>query len=433
MGVAVILTCGAIGVAWRYGRRFHLADLSWGELYLFGWIIHLVMLGCTVFLPHAARWRVAAAITLPVMTIYPVGTAVLGKLMAHRLKRERINQNLRESEERYETLASISPVGIFRTDRQGSATYVNPMWRRLSGLPEKGSMGKGWLRAVHPDDRESVTVGWRRMIDGCEPFLSDFRFLHDDGTVTWVLGMAVPEADAEKRCAGYVGTITDISERKRSEETIRSSLKEKEVLLKEVHHRVKNNLMTIIGLIRMQAEKTRSGGTRQMLVDLEGRVRSMALVHENLYKFSNLARVDLQSYIETIVNQFRTQFEAGRKIEFQVQAAKIELDLNTAVPCGLILNEILTNVFKHAFPDGKPAPGNDSCRIRVCADRGDGTFSISVADNGVGLPGEVDWKSAETLGLRLIAMLSSQVHGSVTVDRCEGTAFKLTFPLGADS
>ena len=154
MGIAVICTSGAIGMAWRHKRRPFLADITWRELYLFGLLIHLAMLGCAFLLPGATRGHVLENIVLPVLLIYPVATAFLGRLLADHLKRERTKQMLRESEERYQNLAKIAPVGIFRTDENGATTYVNPMWCQISGLSEAKAMGSGWLAAVHPDDRE---------------------------------------------------------------------------------------------------------------------------------------------------------------------------------------------------------------------------------------------------------------------------------------
>ena len=230
-------------------------------------------------------------IVLPVMLVYPVVTALLGMLMADHLKRERTKQKLLESEERYQNLARIAPVGIFRADESGATTYVNPMWCRISGLTEARAMGDGWLAAVHPEDRKILGQGWQETIRLERPSFADYRFLRPDGTIAWVMGQATPELNSQRQIVGYVGTITDISERKRAEELIRASLAEKEVLLKEVHHRVKNNLMTVIGLIKMQETKAPKRNIRMPLLrELEGRVRSMALVHESLHKSENLAR-----------------------------------------------------------------------------------------------------------------------------------------------
>ncbi len=427
MGIAVIVASGAIGIAWRSRRRQFLPELTWRELFLFGFIIHLAMLACTLFLPGTTRWHVLSNIFLPVLLIYPAVTAILGMLLADHLKRERMNQKLRESEERYQTLAKIAPVGIFRTDQSGATIFVNPTWCRISGLSEEQAMGEGWLAAVHPDDKTALHKGWQETIQQLKPSFADYRFLHADGTEVWVMGQATPERNSENQIIGYVGTITDISERKQDEKVIRSSLAEKEILLKEVHHRVKNNLMTIIGLIRMQEIKAGNEKFKPLLQELEGRIRSIAMVHESLHKSENLARIDLQNYIEAMSSHTRAQFGAERDIHFQLHAAGIEVNLDIAVSCGLILNEMITNAYKHAFPGDKPRPGEVNCEIAVAVKHEGGNFTLTVADNGIGLPAGLDWKKSETLGLNLIKMLSQQLNGTIELDRTQGTAFRLSF------
>jgi PAS domain S-box-containing protein len=385
------------------------------------------MLGCTLLLPRADWWYVVSNIVLPVLLVYPAVTALLGRLMADRLKRDQTNSKLQESEERYQNLARISPVGIFRADLSGATTYVNPMWCRIAGLTEAQAMGFGWLAAVHPDDRDALSQGWQETIQRLKPSFADYRFLRPDGTVAWVMGQATPEMNAANQIVGYVGTITDISERKQAEENVKNSLVEKELLLKEVHHRVKNNLMTIIGLIRMQENKAENEKFNPLLLELEGRVRSMALVHESLHKSENLARIDLQNYIEALTSHIRAQFGAERGIRFHVQAVGVEVDLDFAVPCGLILNELITNAYKHAFPGNHTGSGTGHCEIEVVVGHQDGLLTVTVADNGVGLPPGLDWEKSETLGLKLIRMLCGQLNGTITLDRTRGTAFYLHF------
>jgi len=199
------------------------------------------------------------------------------------------------------------------------------------------------------------------------------------------------------------------------------------VLLKEVHHRVKNNLMTIIGLINMQEAKANNEMFNPLLQELEGRVRSMALVHESLHKSESLARIDLQNYIETLTAHIRAQFGAERDIRFRVQAVGVEVNLDIAVPCGLILNELITNACKHAFPGGKPRAGEDNCEITIFVKKDDRVCMLTITDNGVGLPEGLNLENPETLGLKLIKMLSQQINGSIELDRSAGTTFHLRF------
>jgi PAS domain S-box-containing protein len=343
--------------------------------------------------------------------------------------RKLAEKTLRESEERYQTLARISPVGIFRTDAKGSTTYVNPMWCQISGLDATAALGEGWLSAVHPDDRKRLRDTWWETAQRHRSSYMDYRFLCPDGSVSWVLGQATPELNAEGVIVGYVGTITDISERKRSEQVIRTSLEEKEVLLKEVHHRVKNNLMTIIGLLKMEESKSQSASFNALMLGLEGRLHSMALVHESLHKSKSLARIDLQGYIETMAAHIRVQFGAKRGIHFKVQAEGIEADLDTAVPCGLILNELITNAFQHAFSSEKTRAGKGNPEITVTAKQENGACTLTVADNGVGLPRGVDLENPGSLGLGLVKMLSQQIQGAIEFDRTQGTTFRLRLKL----
>ena len=285
----------------------------------------------------------------------------------------------------------------------------------------------GWLDAVDPDDRATLEKGWQETVQQLKPSFADYRFLRPDGTEVWVMGQATPERNSENQIIGYVGTITDISERKRTEALVRSSLAEKEILLREVHHRVKNNLMTVIGLIKMQGNKVDNEMINPLLQELEGRIRSIAMVHESLHKSENLASIDLQNYIESMSSHIRAQFGAERDIRFSVQAAGVMVDLDIAVSCGLILNELIANAYKHAFPGDKPRAGEDRCEIAVAVKHEGGNLILTVADNGIGLPAGLDWKKSETLGLNLIKMLSQQLNGTIEMDRTKGTAFHLRF------
>ena len=223
-------------------------------------------------------------------------------------------------------------------------------------------------------------------------------------------------------------TVRHAIERKHAEEKLIKSLAEKEVLLKEVHHRVKNNLMTIIGLIKMQQTKADNKLFTTLLLELEGRIRSMALVHECLHKSDDLAHVELQNYIETMSPHICAQFGKEQAIRFWVQAARVEVDLDVAVPCGLILNELIGNAYEHAFPEGTPGSGSGHCEISVVIRSEGDHIMLTVADNGIGLPRGMNWKNPETLGLRLVKMLSEQLNGSLEMKGSPGSVFRLIFP-----
>jgi len=341
-------------------------------------------------------------------------------------ERKRAEQELHESEARYRAFFNTSRDCVFITSVAGRWLYMNDAAVELFGYSSREELSQVNIPNLYanPEERAKFisTITERGYT---KEFPVDLR--RKDGVVIHALITAVPEYDADGNVTGFQGTIRDITERRRAEESIRSSLAEKEVLLKEVHHRVKNNLMTIIGLIKMQETKANNEMFNHLLLELEGRVRSMALVHESFHKSEDLAHVDLQNYIETMSAHIRAQFGAERDIRFSVQAVGVDVGLDIAVPCGLILNELITNAYKHAFPGDKTHSGEGNCEIAITVKHEGGVLTLTVRDNGVGLPSGVDWENPETSGLRLIRMLSQQIKGYIELDRSAGTVIRLKF------
>jgi len=203
------------------------------------------------------------------------------------------------------------------------------------------------------------------------------------------------------------------------------ALGEKEVLLKEVHHRVKNNMQVIRSLLNLQAKSILDPGIRTLFEESRDRVNSMALIHERLYQTEDLAHIDAGSYLETLVQSIAGTY--GRTdVSTAVNADRVVLDVNTAIPCGLIVNELVSNSFKHGFPPGKK--GEIQLEIRK---EGQGSVSLTVTDNGVGLPKDLNPQATATLGLQLVSMLTKQIRGTLHTTSGEGAHFKISFPATA--
>jgi two-component sensor histidine kinase len=214
----------------------------------------------------------------------------------------------------------------------------------------------------------------------------------------------------------------EITERVQAEEQIQAALREKEVLLKEIHHRVKNNLQVMCSLLYLQSKNIEDEKTLELLQDGENRVRSMALVHERLYHSEDLARVDFTEYVRSLTGYLFRSYGVHRGvIQLRLDANDIYLGVDTAVPCGLMVNELVSNCLKHAFPGGR----GGEIRIKLRSD--DDTFTLTVSDNGVGFPEGLDFQNTESLGLRLINTLAGQLEGTIELDRSNGTAFEITF------
>ena len=228
------------------------------------------------------------------------------------------------------------------------------------------------------------------------------------------------EAVADYVCAAI--------QRVQAETSLHTALAEKEALLREVHHRVKNNFASVIGLVDLQRDTLDDERSAAMLTDLSARIRSMAIVHELLYQSESLREIDLQEYVQTLIARLPVIFSGGVAVRFRIEAAGVRMGLDTAVPVGLIINELVTNALKYAFPQGQPRPGAAQCEIAIVATWDGAVYSLTVADNGVGLPPDLDWLTSKTLGLRLVRMLAlHQLHGQVEVDRSNGTTFRLRF------
>jgi len=212
-------------------------------------------------------------------------------------------------------------------------------------------------------------------------------------------------------------------ERKRAEEQIKASLREKEVLLREIHHRVKNNLQIISTLLYLQSGYIKDKQAFEMFNESINRIKSMALIHEKLYQFTDLGKIDVAEYIrELAADLFHSYGVKTDGIKLETHVREVLLSINTAIPCGLIINELVSNSLRHALPDAKKG----KIYIDLSLDS-DNMFTLIVSDNGVGFPKDLDFRNTETLGLQLVMTLVKQLKGTIELDRSGGTAFKITF------
>lgn len=215
--------------------------------------------------------------------------------------------------------------------------------------------------------------------------------------------------------------IQTMAERKLADEQIRRSLKEKEVMLKEIHHRVKNNMQVIYSLLNLQAKGSADEKVRSILVESRDRVNSMALIHEKLYQSKDMASIDFRDYLQCLAQNISGTYRR-RDVQVSVDMDSLAFDINVGIPCGLIVNELVSNSLKYAFPDGRA--GTITLGIRK---KEEGIFVLTVADNGIGFPPEVDFRNTLSLGMKLVNVLTGQIHGTIELSRAEGTTFSITF------
>ena len=206
-------------------------------------------------------------------------------------------------------------------------------------------------------------------------------------------------------------------------EKIEKSLREKEVLLKEIHHRVKNNMQVISSLLRLQSRHVKDKEALELFNESRNRIYSMALIHESLYQAKDLTRIDFAGYVRRLTRDlFRTYSVGPNEIKLKMEIKDVFLNVNTGIPCGLIINELVTNSLKHAFPDGK----NGEIQVGLYK-RKKGEFTLNVRDNGTGFPEDFDFQNTESLGMQIVISLVEQLDGTIELDKGEGTSFTIGF------
>jgi PAS domain S-box-containing protein len=329
---------------------------------------------------------------------------------------------VRDSEAVLASLFASTPAGVGLLVNRRFQKVNNAMCR-ITGYTEQELL-QASTRLLYIDQDEFDRVGlelYERQGRDVSRML-EARMRRKDGKVIHVL-VGVSPFDPGDWNAGVAATFLEITERKRAEDAVRASLDEKIALLKEVHHRVKNNLQIVSSLLSLQAARVRNPLALEALRDTQNRVRSMALIHETLYRSENLARVNFPFYLENLCAHLFHAFGADTdRIQLVRRVANVALGLDEAVPCGLIVAEMVSNALKHAFPDGQAG------RITLELEAGPGALrTLRVIDNGVGLPAGLDLRNTDTLGLKLVSNLADQLGGTLEVERTAGTAFRLTF------
>jgi PAS domain S-box-containing protein len=306
-------------------------------------------------------------------------------------------------------------------DRDGRITFFNEPASSLTGFASAEAIGQPVAEVTKAGDaggiRESIRKG--DVVRGFEDAI-----VTRDGRTAIVRGSSAPLKDADGKAIGTILLLHDITREREADERIKAQLKEKEVLLKEIHHRVKNNLQIISSLLNLQSTYIRDQQALGMFKESQNRVRSMALIHEKLYQSKDIARIDFAEYIRNLAgNLIRSYGSSPAMVKLVIDADHISLGVDTAIPCGLIINELVTNSLKYAFPDGR--------RGEICValkhENGDGLYRLVVTDNGVGLPPAIEPRKTSTLGLQLVTTLVDQLNGTIEIKRGDGTEFIITF------
>jgi PAS domain S-box-containing protein len=360
-------------------------------------------------------------------------------------ERKRSEEMLVERDQLLKNLSAQVPGMVYTFRRRPDGTYCIPYTSNaIQGIfgvspQEVIDDASAIFKPIVPEDQPRVVAAIEDSARTLSPWQAEYRVQLPGKPVRWMLGQSDPVRLTDGSVLWY-GFNTDISERKAVEAQIRSSLKEKEVLLQEIHHRVKNNLQIISGLLTLQADQSAGKSLEEIFRDSQDRIRTIALIHEKLYRSHNLAEIAFDEYLRALTDNLIVSYEvsAGR-IGARYEMEPILLTIEKAIPLGLIVNELVTNSLKHAFPAGRRgeiriglhgyqgaksfAQKTDSGTIQVVP-----TCELTVADDGVGLPAGQSPLGQKTLGMNLVSMLAQQLRAELKVNTGNGTEFRLRFP-----
>lgn len=337
--------------------------------------------------------------------------------------RRKTEQRIRKNEALLSQLFANSPIAIVRLNKKNYIEDVNQSFEQLFGYTLEEAKGKNIDHLIVPEYLKEQATNISTNTHAGEPNQAEAIRIHKNGHEIPVLLAGVPVKIGAKTIAIY-GMYVDITERKQAEAEVRKSLKEKEILLSEIHHRVKNNLALISGLLELQTFNTEREEVKDALQYSQSRIMSMAMVHERLYQSDTLSELNCQMFIKKLAKSIsETHYNESKNIQVDLDIDYFELNVTQAIPLGLILNELLVNAYKHAFwqmPKGI---------VSVMLKKDEDTITLNVSDNGKGYPDDLEPEDTQGLGMTLISTLTKQLKGDLCMNNSEGSTFEVKFKM----
>jgi PAS domain S-box-containing protein len=350
------------------------------------------------------------------------------ELQVHQIELEMLNEELQRTQAElddarvlYFDFYNLASVGYCTVNSQGEILDANLTLARMLGQDREALLKEPLGHFVLADDLDLYELHREQLVSTGTAQARDLRMRRSDGAPFWAQLQATAALNADGVPVSHL-VISDITDRKEAEEQLRHSLLEKDVMLKEIHHRVKNNLQVVCSLLNLQAKRITDPETRVMFEESRDRVMSMALVHERLYQSKHLANIDFKEYLHRFAAGIAATYNQPQ-ITIDVGMDNIALTVNVGIPCGLIVHELLSNALKYAFPHGRP--GRVALGISL---NEQGHKVLVVEDDGIGFPAEVDFRNTPSLGMQIVMGLVGQIHGTIELSRAAGTRFCITFP-----
>ena len=354
------------------------------------------------------------------------------ELRVHQIELEMQNDELHRTQleltktrDEYADLYDNAPVGYLTLNEKGIILKANHAIANMLGVDRAPLLNRPFSQFVSAASQDNYYFFINRLLDGryCQTLELELKKNGDATFFAQLESIAVKGSVNDSLEFRII--VADISKRKQVEEQIRGTLQEKEVLLKEIHHRVKNNLQVVSSLLDLQIGSIKNKQANELLREAQGRVQAMSVVHETLHTSGSLSEIDLPTYLSILTSSI-FQIYSGKpdKIGLKCEVEKIPISIDQASPLGLIISELISNSLKYAFPDDRKG------EITVCIEKMSNELVLTVSDDGVGMPEDIDWRSLDSLGLKLVRTLAeNQLGGSAELGNGNGTQFTITFNI----
>lgn len=428
-GILVILSSCILGTVFYFLYTRRDRSISGLPLWGFGILVHMAMIALMGTLPAALALKTIRSIALPVIVIYPLATVLIGRIISDAISRYRSiealkksGEDLRTSELKIRTIFNTIPDMIWLKDTQGVYLACNTMFERFFGASEKEITGKrdhdfvdaGLADEFREHDRKAMLAGKKTSNEEWITFAATGRQALMDTVKT-------PLYDDKGTLVGVLGISHEITERKENENRIKALLEEKEILLKEVHHRIKNNMNTIKGLLTLQLYATENPVVSAALKDAESRIQSIIMLYDRLYCTDNYRELSVKAYLEPLASEVINSFPGTAAIRLDISIEDFILNVQTLTSIGIIMNEILTNSMKHAFT------GRTEGLIRIRLWSEGPEAHLTIEDDGNGIRETVDTRKPAGFGMQLINMIVEQTGARIALQATSGTRYTLDF------
>jgi PAS domain S-box-containing protein len=352
-----------------------------------------------------------------------------------------LRRRIEETESRFRTMADTAPVLLWMAGLDGECDFFNQGWLKFTGRSLEEELGNGWAEGVHPEDFARSMQEYLEAFVARRAFSMEYRLRRHDGEYRWIYDQGAPRFDGDGTFLGFIGSCVDITAQHEARDALarlnrvleervreRTALAaERETLLREVHHRTKNDLQLISSLLSMHGREFADAEPARAFDECQGRVQAIARVHEHMYQSQNLAELSFSEHLRALTLEVRDTGAVPAGVELALDLeSDVVLEVDQAIPCAMIVHELLLNAFKHAFPANRPG----SVRV-VCRDEGGGRVLVRVEDDGIGMAERAARDEASGLGWTLIDAFARQLRARLDIDCARGTAVSLSFPGSA--